>query len=356
MDSKITLIANEKSWIEGNAIKQLKSLEELEGVIKIVGLPDLHAGKIPVGAVVETKNGIYPHIIGNDIGCGMSLFQTHIAMRQYKQDKWVKKLEKFDTSFIKIENPYEEESPIPDLGTIGGGNHFAEFQMLESIFDEGEVQKLGIGKKDILLLIHSGSRSFGQSIFSEFTGMKKWLSQENPAFSAYLKYHDLALLWAERNRRIAAEFMMQQLGFTKEIHLILDCCHNYIEKRQGSFIHRKGAVSTEQGLLVLPGSRGSLTYLIKPSQNTEVSLYSLSHGAGRKYQRSLCKGRISEKYTKEELKNTSLKSRVICKDKALYYEEAPEVYKNIEQIIECLQEYGLISVVATLKPLITYKG
>ena len=49
-----------------------------------VGLPDLHPGKTPVGAVVITENVIYPQLIDNDIGCGMSMFMTDIKRRKFK--------------------------------------------------------------------------------------------------------------------------------------------------------------------------------------------------------------------------------------------------------------------------------
>ncbi|WP_227822739.1 RtcB family protein [Clostridioides sp. ZZV14-6345] len=52
-------------------------MSNLDGILRVVGLPDLHAGKIPVGLAVETRNIIYPHIIGNDIGCGITLFNFY---------------------------------------------------------------------------------------------------------------------------------------------------------------------------------------------------------------------------------------------------------------------------------------
>lgn len=356
LNQKVTYIINGKSWIEGNAKAQLENLAELEGVHRMVGLPDLHPGKVPVGAVIEVEDGVYPHLIGNDIGCGMSFFQTGLTNKHYKQEKWTKRLEQFDLSKNQVENPYPEESPIPDLGTIGGGNHFAEFQKIHTVFDQEELERMGLSNQDIFLLIHSGSRSFGQSIFNDYADSRKKLKKGSDPFAIYMKYHNLAVLWAERNRKMAAEVLLSRLGFQRELNCIVDCIHNYIEERNGFYLHRKGAVSTENGAVVIPGSRGSLTYLVRPTPDTEISLFSLSHGAGRKYQRSLCKERIRGKHTKNDLKHTALKSRVICRDFSLYYEEAPEVYKNIDQIIECLKEFHLIHVIAAFQPLITYKG
>jgi release factor H-coupled RctB family protein len=173
---------------------------------------------------------------------------------------------------------------------------------------------------------------------------------------AYLERHDDALKWAARNRVLVAEKLVDWLGFAAEPIPMIDLPHNYIEYRSDEYIHRKGAVSAKQGLIVLPGSRGSLTYILKPAEDTGASLDSLSHGAGRKWARSLCRSRIKNKYDRDSIRRTALKSQVVCHDTDLLFEEAPETYKNIEHILAALLEHRLATVVATLRPLITYKG
>ena len=91
------------------------------------------------------------------------------------------------------------------------------------------------------------------------------------------------------------------------------------------------------------------------SNNLEESLYSLAHGAGRKWIRSECKDRLSNRYKKSDLKRTVFGSRVICKNKDLIYEEAPEAYKSISSVIEAMQDADLITPVARFKPVLTYK-
>ena len=108
--------------------------------------------------------------------------------------------------------------------------------------------------------------------------------------------------------------------------------------------------------MVIPGSRGSLTYVCVPAADTSVSLDSVSHAAGRKWARSICRSRIDQKYDRDSIRSTKLKSRVVCHDTNLLFAEAPEAYKNVEQVITSLEDYGLITVVATLRPLITFKG
>jgi release factor H-coupled RctB family protein len=165
-------------------------------------------------------------------------------------------------------------------------------------------------------------------------------------------------MWAERNRIAVVEKLISWLEFNIQPNPqpVLDLCHNYIEQVGDSFIHRKGAVSSKAGIVILPGSRGSLTYLLKPADDTEISLNSLSHGAGRKWARSLCFSRIKNLYDRDTIRTTSLKSKVVCHDTNLLFQEAPEAYKNIKQVLGALVEHNLVTVVATLKPLITFKG
>lgn len=72
--------------------------------------------------------------------------------------------------------------------------------------------------------------------------------------------------------------------------------------------------------------------------------------------RSLCKGRIRDKYDRDSLRQNPFGGRVVCHDGELLLQEAPEAYKNIEHVLEALTSHGLCTVIATLRPLITYKG
>lgn len=353
---KVNIIKNEKCYIESNAVEQLKNISNLENVIRAVGLPDLHCGKGPIGASIHVKDKIYPHLIGNDIGCGMMFIKTSIAEKKFKKDKIVKKLEKINNlREVDNINDYKEDCPIINFGTIGGGNHFAEFQVLEKIFDKEEFEKLNFGKNHIMMLIHCGSRNYGEEILKRYLNYDGFYADSETA-EEYLKEHDNAIKWAYRNRKEVADKIVRCLGFSVENEILIDCYHNFIEKKNDIFIHRKGAVSSENGMVIIPGSRGSLSYIVMPCENTEVSGFSLCHGAGRKWPRNLCRGRLENKYTKDSIKETKLKSSVVCHDMNLLYEEASEAYKNIDAVIECLEEYGLIKIVASMKPLITFKA
>lgn len=356
LNENCILIADDKIWIEQAAKDQLLGVSRLKDVKKTVGLPDLHAGKSPVGMGVLTSECIYPHLIGNDIGCGMGLFHTGVKPKKFRIEKVVTALNSIRSlSDIYIPNPYTEESPISDLGTIGGGNHFAEFQTIHEIMDEEGLLEAGISKQEIVLLVHTGSRGYGQSILRRFL-IPEGLKSDSEKGAEYRKEHDNALLWAKRNRFLAACKLMEFLGYKSTPEMILDTCHNYIEETEHGFLHRKGAVSSKTKFIVIPGSRGSLTYLCRPAADTWESLDTLSHGSGRKWARSICKSRIDKKYDKNTIRTTAFKSHVVCHDTNLLYQEAPEAYKKVEDIIRVLVDYKLIQVVAAFKPIITFKG
>ena len=90
--------------------------------------------------------------------------------------------------------------------------------------------------------------------------------------------------------------------------------------------------------------------------NGESHAWSLAHGAGRKWARSEARHRMRERFGLEHLVETPLGSRVICEERDLLYEEAPAAYKNIEAVIQDLVDGGLVSVIATFRPLLTYKA
>jgi release factor H-coupled RctB family protein len=125
--------------------------------------------------------------------------------------------------------------------------------------------------------------------------------------------------------------------------------------RGSLWLHRKGAVCAENDFVVIPGSRGTLSYLVKPTGDGESHAWSLAHGAGRKWARSDARLRTRERFSVGELVQTGVGGRVICEERDLLYEEAPAAYKNIEAVIQDLADAGLVSVIATFRPLLTYK-
>ena len=94
INNKVSLIASENTWIEGLAIQQLTKTAELDDMQQVAGMPDLHPGRgYPIGAAFFTRNRIYPALVGNDIGCGMSLWQTSTKVAKLNIDKIFSTLE-----------------------------------------------------------------------------------------------------------------------------------------------------------------------------------------------------------------------------------------------------------------------
>ena len=163
--------------------------------------------------------------------------------------------------------------------------------------------------------------------------------------------------WAKVNRGLLAQRFVHQLG--AQANLLWDGCHNSITSREHEdetvWVHRKGSVAAETEAVVIPGSRGSLSYLVRPMGDGESHAWSLAHGAGRKWARSETRLRMRERFGMHQLTQTPLGGRVICGERDLLYEEAPAAYKNIEDVVQDLVEAGLVSVIATFRPLLTYK-
>jgi release factor H-coupled RctB family protein len=365
LSERVNLIAATDTWIEGDAIQQLQNTAKLPGMAYVSGMPDLHPGRgYPVGAAFFSTERIYPALIGGDIGCGMALWQTGLEAKKVSISKLEKKLG-------NIDGPLGEEwqahiaGQLPDdigfqkaLGTIGGGNHFAELQYFDEIHDTEAFRALGLLKHQLQLLVHSGSRGLGQFILGQHIEQHghEGLLADSAACLAYLVEHNQAVHFAEVNRWLIAQRIMDKLG--TEGAQILDVNHNLVLPAQmhglQGWIHRKGATPANQGAVVIPGSRGDYSYLVLPIAS-DISLQSLAHGAGRKWMRSECKGRLSKRYTVKQLSRTKLGSHVICEDRKLIYEEAPEAYKPAENIISTLVSAGLVKVIARLKPVLTYK-
>jgi release factor H-coupled RctB family protein len=363
----VRVIASPTSWIEGEAVRQLERTAALPGMKLAVGLPDLHAGKgHPIGAVLGTEGVIYPFLVGSDIGCGMALSSIDLPSRKLKRDRWTSKLD--------LEGPIDDRDLAPllaesdlfpgahdaSLGTIGGGNHFAELQALDEVLDPEGVAALGIDREKLLLLVHSGSRGLGESILRRHTEVHGDGSLDLGGAEArhYLEQHDAAVRWAKLNRRLIGERFAEALGTT--IDPRIDLVHNAVVPGVGAegeplWLHRKGASPADQGVVVIPGSRGHMSYLVRPTNEGAASGFSLAHGAGRKWTRSDARARLKPRFRPADLVRTALGSDVICDNRDLLYEEAPEAYKAIDRVVLDLVEHGLCQVLATLRPIITYK-
>ena len=363
----IQIIADSNTWIEGNAVAQLETTARLPHMLRVAGMPDLHAGRgYPVGAAFFSDRHFYPALIGNDIGCGMAFWQTDLRAAKLKPAKLAKQLGNIDTPLDKDEQvdllddavDIRQFSDGLAVGTIGGGNHFAELQTVDTVY-RADLLPPDFDENHLQLLVHSGSRGLGQQILQRHIAAfgHQGLAEEGEAAAAYLAEHQAALEFASLNRRLIAARMLDR--WRAEGTCLLDVHHNFLEQTEidgiTGWLHRKGATPTDKGLVMIPGSRGDYSYLVRPAEDCQISLNTLAHGAGRKWQRGECKGRLSHKYTADSLRQTEFGSVVVCQDKALIFEEAPQAYKSIDSVIAAMKNAGLIELVARFKPVLTYK-
>ncbi len=342
------------TWIEGAAEDQLAATASLRGVTNIAAFPDLHPGKYgPVGCAILSER-VHPHLIGNDIGCGMSLFQLDVPARKLRAEKVAKRLR-------VLQDPYEGDAEgalraadLPtecaaSLGTIGGGNHFCEVQSIDALHDDG------LEKDAAYLLVHSGSRGYGTAVFAPvMTVPLEGFDANGSEAETYLIGQDQAVRWAALNRQIIAERAASALR--SQATLVADAPHNLIEQHADGFLHRKGAAKADIPLVPLAGSRDALSYLLRPLGGQEDALASLAHGAGRRYDRRSMHGRVGgTRSDRERLARTSFGGHVVCEDRALLIEEAPGAYKNASDCLAELVKAGLAENVASFKPLVTFK-
>jgi len=359
----VTLIGRDPARFDPAALDQLNTTARLDGMGRVVGLPDLHAGNgIAVGAAFWSTDRIWPHLVGSDIGCGMALWETSLPVRKFRVGQVDRRLQGLDEPW---DGPAEDRLAAaglpralsgPSLGTIGGGNHFVEFQRIEEVVDRDRFTALGFGEDRVWMMVHSGSRGLGQAILEAQTALtgRAGLIAGSAEADAYRLRHDQAVAWAVVNRQIIAERFLEAVGMSGRCRL--DIVHNCVCGHRGGWLHRKGAAPADRGLVVIPGSRGDFSYLVEPvAERAEDALHSLAHGAGRKWSRNDAHARLSRRYRVADLQKTKLLSHVICEDRRLIFEEAPEAYKDIAGVIADLEAAGLIRVIARLRPLLSYK-
>ncbi|WP_253958242.1 RNA ligase RtcB family protein [Rhizobium sp. WYJ-E13] len=351
------------TWIEGAALDQLAEMSRLAGVSEIAAFPDLHPGKYGATGVALASDRLLPLLVGNDIGCGMSLFSLDLPLRKLKIDKAAERLRELESQEIGNPSALLEEAGLPvslfpdALGTIGGGNHFCELQAVETLVDGGDAA--GFDGQGLYLLVHSGSRALGAAVFSETVAahpdLTTGLSPGSEAAVAWLASHDQCVSWASLNRRLIAEKAAAVLR--ADLSLVADVPHNFVRSSGRGFVHYKGAAAVTPGELApIAGSRASLSYVVRATDAVIRSLGGMSHGAGRKYDRASMHGRVGRSRSeRERLLRNAWGGVAICDDRALVIEEAASAYKDAGQVVADLERANLVEVVASLRPLVTFK-
>lgn len=319
-----------------SSLKQLEAIAKLPNVISVHGMPDLHDG--PNGCVIVTSSCVYPRFVGNDIGCGMSVFRYSGCLKIHDKPLSEHHLHAEHLSQIMKDICLPSGEYDHQLGSIGAGNHFAEICRVERVFSE--FYTLPILEGEHVLLVHSGSRGLGKAIFKEIT---EPCLQTGRSLEEYLQRHDYAVKWARANRIAIACRLLNSVQ-----QPLIDICHNYVSGEDAQFRHRKGAAPTDRGLVPLPGSRGHQSYILKPKQIEHIeNAKSLAHGAGRRLSRAAAKAKANKPGYQDN-------SKVIGVDKSTQQEEIPEAYKDVSDVVSDLMPFADIA--AELSPIVTYKG
>lgn len=283
---------------------------------------------------------------------------------------------------------------IGSIGTLGSGNHYLEVQRVETIFDEEAAQIMGLHEDQVVVMIHTGSRGFGYQIASDFLNemQSNNICSDTPdkqlagvPFYSELgqKYYNAmkcAANFAWCNRQVITHFARQaflNIFGESEMPLVYDVAHNiakvekhFINDEEKSFIvHRKGATrSFGPGREEVPekyrqigqpvligGSMGTASYILLGTEGAMQQTFgSTCHGAGRVSSRTRSKRSTNYNKLMKSLNDKGIIALAASKDGLL--EEAPDAYKDIEQVIEACHNSGISKKVAKLVPECVIKG
>ena len=208
------------------AVKQLANVACLPGIVgKSIALPDVHSGYgFAIGNVAafdmsDPTAVVSPGGVGFDINCGVRVVRTNLHEKDVADIKEQLAQSLFDhipvgvgsqgiipTSASGLEAALEmgmdwslregyawaedkehceeygrmltadpnkvssraKKRGLPQMGTLGAGNHYAEIQVVDEIFDKHAADKMGIERKgQVMVMIHSGSRGLGHQVATD---------------------------------------------------------------------------------------------------------------------------------------------------------------------------------------------
>jgi tRNA-splicing ligase RtcB len=254
----------------------------------------------------------------------------------------------------------------------------------------------GLFQDQIVVMIHSGSRRFGYEVADEYMNiaarrpenaerkkMLAYLPAQSREGKNYIAAMSAAANFAFVNRHIMALLVRRCFNWMfgpMPLNLVYDVTHNMakLETHNGArlWVHRKGAtrafgpkqmagtVFAKTGQpIITPGSMGTASYLLVGTGNSEESLNSVNHGAGRVMSRSAARGKsrrgktLSQaQITDDQFKRSMKGIKLIAGDKSRIKEEAPGAYKDIDEVIRVVVECGWAKAVARMVPLAVLKG
>ena len=380
------VIATEKKpirlWLddmEDGALKQARNLANLPFIFKYIAImPDAHQGYgMPIGGVMATDGVVVPNAVGVDIGCGMCAVRTGLTeidvdvlkkiMNEIRQVIPVGFKKHNTNQGIMPSEPLgdiverEYSNAQNSIGTLGGGNHFIEFQKGNDGF--------------VWIMIHSGSRNLGKQVSDHYNKVavalnEKWRSEvpkewqlaflplDSREGQDYLEEMNYCVEFALKNRWLMMERIKLVIADRVD-HIVFDdpinIAHNYaaVEHHFGKnvMVHRKGATSAREGQLgIIPGSQGTSSYIVSGKGNKE-SFTSCSHGAGRRMGRKQAQRELNLDNEVKILDDLGV-IHAIRTEKDL--DEASGAYKDIGVVMA--NQADLVDIKVKLKPMAVIKG
>ncbi len=445
-----------KIW-EDKAFEQVANVAFLPGIVgHSMAMPDIHWGYgFAIGGVAATgvEDGVVsPGGVGFDINCGVRLLRTNLTEEEVRPkinqivnelyfnvpsgvgskgklkvsekeldeimvngSRWA--VEKGfgdaedvtateESGCIKGANPDKvsakaKQRGIPQLGTLGSGNHFLEVSVVDEIYDPDAAGVMGIIETgQVVVMIHTGSRGFGHQVCTDYVAllgnavMKYGISLpdrqlacapvQSPEGKDYLAGMAGAANYAWTNRQCIThwtrEAFMKVFGKSrKELGLeqIYDVAHNIAKieehtvggKKRTLCVHRKGATRAfppgnpdipqayrDIGQPVLiPGDMGRYSYVALGTDTAMKETFgSTCHGAGRMQSRSAARRMLKGADVVRVLaeKGITVKAGSISS----LAEEASEAYKDVSEVVDVTERAGISRKVVKLVPVGVIKG
>ena len=286
------------------------------------------------------------------------------------------------------------------LGTLGAGNHFAEIDVVDEVFDEEIGRAYGLFPGQVVLQIHCGSRGFGHQVCTDYvqsfqSAIKKYgivlpdrqlvcAPVTSPEGQDYIAAMAAAANFAWANRQALAHQARQAFeavlaGKVKgwDLRQVYDIAHNMAKlethevdgKGLRVCVHRKGATRAfgpgssvlppdyrDAGQPVLvPGSMGTASYVLAGTEGSMRQTFgSTCHGAGRQMSRSAAKRQVRGEQLKSELEHDGIVIR--AGSLSGLAEEAPIAYKDVSRVVDVVHNAGIAKKVARLRPIAVVKG
>lgn len=376
-------------------------------LVKVVPTKKYIGTKIPYSLAFEIcKSGATPLLNHFKLRTKNEIENT-FARGNFFRDEEISNRDILDTIpslFIKI-GSYR-------LGILGAaGNHFLDLMKISEIKNKAIAEKFGIRSGQYVFLIHTGSGLMGQYSSYMYTPKKKeHLSQRivlklgTTFFSSQMKkvYENLAkkieaykkndeffgyeggslegkMFWnAHRaaanfgfaNRMIITHHLDEALekvfGKQIDLNLLYDTTHISVEKEnhfgKNVWVHRNGSVrafgpqrmqdhpifSTTGEPVFIPSSMSTAAYIAVGTDKNESTFFSAPHGTGRRkhFEKDAAKNK-TELFTKMKKQNVKLYN---AKSKGVVLQDS-SYYKDIEEVIDGLEENKIVNVVAKMEPI-----